>query len=1300
LGDTPEGYGGATPPSTPGGIPPGSAKPVTDINEALATMAQAITDSSKLTRDLVAHLERANATVTKTGQSFDYAHTELKSLLKDTANLEYSMKRIQKLQAARVGGGSTKSGTIEYVKNLQAEYKVLLQVLNTGKGQGRYVKDVEKALEGLDKKLKQVQKQNDRTWDSRAIQDINTELAETARRVEAVRKSMDKIQVDKMSKGFKDLGRAVDDAFGGQLSNTLQRIPGISGAMKAMRLSQQAGVAHRAVGKLGVERAANTQAAWKANARLVYQQHGRSGIQAMRNMGYAGGAPVPGTNLFGTTFKSRGRGTRMLGQAQGQGGVAATKGGSLDQMTVKTLVVQNMQTPGAKPKLKMDSKTGKFLDAKGISVDPATGQPEVEATTGGGRRGFRRPGTSDILANLRGKAGAPTSLEDVQNTMNGSGGLFSRTLNKLVGGMAEKEGGGFLAKGAQSLLSQGAGSAVAGLGEGAVGVGSSVLRGGLGLASRAAVPLALAGALVSLRDKVAEENKKIEGTFAGQGGFATGGSDDFSNIRKSMLSTGMSNNLRMGQGVEENMKIMATLGEGGLATGGTMRRGQDLKANLDDKRDQGLAGGGFYGSVMKNAVYNGKNLGMNQDSSVRLTMKLIEKFGQTTQETQKFFVGLDDMMQHSGVSAGKYVEVIEEITGQFNEMNRSLNMTLGLLNTVGKDGRMTGDAMKDMVKTLTAPTQMSTAQRMYNARGMIDSGDAASVAEGLDNSTAKELQELAASLKSRGVGDDLTGGSSGGDIQGNRAKIEQFLTERFKDKPEELKAALGPMEDKLNRVTSQQAQSQALKSGDASRVASAVEMGGESSPMAMMAHRANLRHAGEIGSLSKDKLARLLAGDQGVLQEVMQNPAVNQAQRQNVLASGENLTKSSQAMRQIQSIGATMGVGFGREGIGREGGKDAAAFLGGDESDRNKFQTMLELQKARIGAGYATERTKKDGSEDSEAMVNDFIEASTKNVGEVTAQLAGLDTTFKLVTTMGSALQKAVEADTSQRAADAAKSKAQSIADNTRTSAEIFAKSFEYLFNKLINMMDKMMDVLSPKWFDYKQNKGWAEDRSASLLEGLEGMDTSKFTPEQQTAYQANRDKLRSGAGTTGTSAEMDATHKTIAAFMDEASPGSGTAALQKAYAKQKVDDAEAMDNAYAKHGAAKDSKTMSEYLATYDDEDRGGGKYAVGNALKNLVGDETTGAGLQGSITEISKIFRDVRQTQNGDHLAVTTSTQGATNFMEEALKKFPEYVTKNTEGSKTTYNVFGANYINAPPPKGEAKGGEKPAVVTEPQK
>jgi hypothetical protein len=1258
-------------------------------------MSQLTESNTQVMQALLQHLNRVTGAGKELGKNYDYAHMELKSLLKDTANLEYSMKRIQKLQAARISGGASRAGTAEYVKNLQAEYKILLQVMNTGRGQGRYVKEIEKALDGLDKKLKHVEKQNDRTWDPSQIQEINDELKRTAKHVQQVAAAISTVQVGKMTQGFKDMGKAVDDAFDGSFSQVLQRIPGVAGMLKGLRISKQAGVAHGELGRVASERKANLQNVWKQNAPNVYAQHGRAGINTMRKMGFAGQVNLP-------SYKGTRRGGALVVPGAG-GNVAAKQGGALDQMNVKVLTVGRLVVGGegrgageaAAPiaqriKARLDPQTGRF-------VDKATGLPLSEAAAGlpaGPTTGQRR---KFDLSGLRDKFSATTSVDEVQKTMHGSGGMFSRTINKLVSGMAEKEGGGFLARGAQALISRGAGSATAGMAEGALGAGSSLLRGGLGMASRAAVPLAIAGALVQLRDKIAEENKKIESSFAGSGGFGSGEAEDFHNIRQSLLSTGFSKAALLGQDREKNQKIMDTLTESGLAVGGDMRRGKDLGSALDSQAlgpDGTNAGGGFYGSVMKNAVYNGRSVGMGQDASVRLTMKLIEKFGQTTQETQKFFLNLDNMMQHSGVSASKYVEVIDDVLGQFNEMNRSMTQTLSLLNALGKSGRMTGDTMKDVIKGLTAPTQMSTAQRMFNAQLMMQGGNATAAAQSLDSSNENEMGELVRSLRKAGVSENLLG-----NVGGNRNAIERSLGDIYKNDPAELKAKTGMLETKMNLIMSQKAQAEALRSGDAGRVAAVVDQGGESGPMAMMARRTNLQFGAKTVGWSKDKIQKLLGGDQGLLAELMGNLHFSELFKGNTLMSGESLTKGVQASAQATRSGAMTAMGFATApGV-------SAAQLTGTEgktddqiaTDKGKFDTMLQLQKAR---GKIV--LNKDGTENTQQMVDDFIKEAKENGDKLTDELTTLDATFKLVATNGSALQKALKENTEAQAEKDKQAQVQALADNTRTTSEIFAASFEYLFDKIINMLDKMMGVLKPSWLNKKADNAWSDRRA----EGINGILKTMKLPENATTEQKKElDELKrivgSGELTSGSAEDRDSKSKDVLnriAKLDPTRQGEiATIWGRESAAGYKKSWAGPLGS-LATDKNLNTADGFMDVMRGRSTSDNG----VVGNLLTDAIGDQKGDLAkglLKGGIEGAA--FRDIQRTYDADGMHLTSNTEGGRELLETLAKLRSDLVSKTTDDKgNTTYHIYSSSHINTSPPKGEAKSSEPTAKVTEPKK
>lgn len=1312
MGEEYGGKPGGTPPQQPGGsVPAGSAKPIAEINDALAAMSQLTSQNTQVMQALLQHLNRVSGASKDIGKNFDYAHMELKSLLKDTANLQFSMDRIKKLQAARVSGGAGRQGTVEYVKNLQAEYKILLQVMNTGRGQGRYVKDIEKALDGLDKKLKQVEKQNDRTWDASQIQEINAELERTAKNVRHVATALSSVQVDKMTKGFKDMGRTIDDAFGGQFSQTLQRIPGIAGMMKGFRVAKQAGQAQRDLGELEVRRRVNTQQAMRANAANVYSNHGRAGLNTMRGMGYAGASPRFSPGARKTLVRTNGKwGPAVPGQAPGSG-AAAKQGGALDQMTVKAMTVGRLVVgsagrggdapTGPKPLLARDPQTGKWVDKRtgrpynGPNA-PAVGDAPTADTAGPTtRQRFN-------LSGLRDRFSATAPVEDVQKTMHGSGGMFSRTLNKLVTGMAEKEGG-FGSTWAKNRLAQGAGSATAGLAEGALGTGSSLLRGGMGLASRAAVPLAIAGALIQLRDKVAEENKKIEASFAGSGGFGTGGAEDFHSIRKSLLSTGFSNAALLGQNQEKNQKIMDTLTEGGLASGKDLRKGLDLGTALDSQAlgpGGTMAGGGFYGSVMKNAVYNGRSVGMGQDASVRLTLKLIEKFGQTTQETQKFFLNLDNMMQHSGVSASKYVEVIDDVLGQFNEMNRSMTNTLGLLNALGKSGRLTGDTLRDVIKGLQAPTQMSTAQRMFNARLMMQGGNADSVAQSLTASNENEQAELARTLATHGVSSDLLG-----DVAGNRNAIERFLGEKYKNDPTTLKSVLGPLETKLNLIMSQKAQAEALRSGDVGRVAAVVDQGGESGPMAMGVRRTHLQFAAKLVGWDKAKTQRMLGGDQGLLAELMGIPQVSEMFKSNTLMSGESLVKGVQASAQASRSGAGTALGFATAN-----GASSAQLAGTEgktqdqiDQDKGKFQTMLELQKARIAAGgFGTKKADLEKSD--EELVDDFIKAAKENGDKLFNELTALDTTFKLVTTTGSALQKALKENTEAQAEKEKQAQVQALADNTRTTADIFADAFSHLFDKILNMLDSMMKVFKPSdWLKRKEDNSWSDRRAEGIAQIVKNMKLPEnATPEQRREFEDLKKLVASGELTTGSAEErnnktQDAMKRIVALDPSRQSEIGAIWGRENAAAYKKSWVGPMGSMATDANLNTAEGWMATKALRSESAEDTVGA--LLTKNLEGTGGGDLTKGVLRGNIEGAA--FRDIQKTYDADGMHLTSDTAGGRELLETLAKLRSDLVQKTTDDrGNITYHIYSSQHVNSPPPKSETKSGEKPAVTTEQKK
>lgn len=1097
MADPNDQMGGAGTPR--GGGPAVPRVDTQNLDVALATMARIAEQteaSTKATVELVRHLERVSRTSKEVGNNLDGWGTEFITVMRNSANLEYTIKRIQKLQAQRVGGGASRSGTADYIQQLQKEYKLLLQVLNTGKGQGRYVKEVDAALKGLDSTLKRVRTSNEATWDADAIQEVNRTLQETAQRVGDVQRAMSKVQVQKMTQGFHEMRKTMDDAFGGQFSQMLRRIPGVANIMQATRFRRQAGAAQEGLKTLSSQRMAMRQEAWKGAAREAVKTHGPGAMQHLRTLGYTGGRPVGNKLMSVGPLTARGRrtiGGVSAGVSQVGGSTVARAGGSLEQMSVKTMVVQQMVQGknAAKELARADAKAGRRA-----RFNPKTGElVGQQAETPAARTGAKRPSAkSNIIAFRRKVEGPAPDMDSVASTVAGKGGGFlSRGFNKAVTRVAESTGGrGLLGKLSTGLLSRGAGSATSGLAAGATGIGSSLLSGGLQVASKAAVPLAVVGALIAAHDKVKEENKKIQENLGGLGIHGTGREGvNFHGVRKSLLSTGLTGAAMWGQGQAENMKLMSTIGESGLAVGGSLRRGVDLHAALNQK--EGLQGNGFYGSIMKNALIGGRNIGMGQEQSTRLTLKLVEKFGKTMAATQDFFLQMDDMMASSGVTASKYIEIIDSVGDQFNDMNRSLTNTVSLLNTVGKGGRLTGEAMEKMIKGLQSPNQMSMAQRMFSAQGMIQSGDNERAAGSLQAELTRDLDALHKSLKEAGV----TGVESGADIAGKREAIELQLAQKAKTDPEGTKVLVASLEKTMNRRNVLQAQIGALKSNNPLGVASAEEMGGPNGTVAMYQKANTLKLIASNAGFSKKDTQALLAGDANAATRLQTSGVAALMKHEGTLQSGFDVMEAIQAQAQARRSGALAAVGFGAEA------KDAKSFYDADGKLNKKGETILKLQEARGKKG------------DSTTLLDSFIKESKENGAVLLKELQALDETFAQVTSNGSALQESVQTLVDMQAKADAEAKARNLREETRTMAEVFAKSFEYLFDQLLNVVGKGARLLNPsEWFAKRASDDpnrWVKGREGYMQNIINGIDRSKQSPQNLQELDQITGRINSG---------------------------------------------------------------------------------------------------------------------------------------------------------------------------------------------
>ena len=1020
---------------------------INSLNDSLKSIATLNERTVQLLEAQVRASERLNRASKDTGRELDGWHTEMRTLLRDTAEIQAAMERIKKLQKAQVATGSGKSGTLEYVRQVKQEYAYLMKTLTAGQHNKKYVKDVNKLLTDMSNIMKVIEKRSDSTWDSseEGLKGINRQLREANKGVMALKQNIDRVKVDRMSTSFKRLGATIDEAFSGDASRFMRQIPGVSGFLNVKRFGNRAAGAKENIEAFNRRRIEQRQAAARGNAQLFADKFGAPGVRAFRKMGYAGESPLP---KYHRAVKTR---TAGVPSEEGAAGSTTKKSGAAFLWDA--------------------SGTGKI--ALGGSGSSTPGRRTI--TVPKGLLGRSKWGLGKV---------APAELTGALGEGAGSSAFNRWALNQAKGTGAFKGIAG-------SLLTKGGGSAAAGLGESVVGASSGIMSGAFGAASKAAPWVAVAKGVMDVMDRVAIEHAKIQEVLGPYGARGTGNAhDEFSAVRNSLLSTGNGNATFLGQGLKENMDIMRVIGEGGMATGNTLRSGKmNLKGNLEMM--SGQEGNGFYGSIMKNAVYNGKNLGMNQESSVQLTMKLMEKFGKTTLATQEFFRDLDVMMEASGVSASKYIEIADGITDQFDDMNKSLSHTMGLLNNLGKTSRFTGKQMEEMIKTIEAKNAMNPAQMVVNAQTLINSGETQHMASAEEASAEAALKDLKTSLDDAGIE------IGEGGIMKNVNDIA-FQIGRSKSLNQQDKLSLsGTLSSTVDKVNASQSRAAGYRSNDPGRIAGILMATGTSGNTNAYQKLASMYNIAKSAGMSKDVLDGIMRGDPEALQKMLNSPKGLPTALINQSGSfqGEfEFVETANKFRDSRQAGALHLVSMA-EGMTPE------TLLEGKGGGKNAYNAILRAQRSRAQAGNYKF---KEGAGAERAAVDDFIRQAQDDKGarELAQQLQANDDTFRQMLDENSPLSKSIKTSTEQVKATL---KAEQTISATRTMADTFADSFQHLFNRLIISLDKIARFINRGMWEKEANAVNSKEHRGKLQDFKEAY--YKINPKELTEVQKARYK-------------------------------------------------------------------------------------------------------------------------------------------------------------------------------------------------
>ena len=96
----------------------------------------------------------------------------------------------------------------------------------------------------------------------------------------------------------------------------------------------------------------------------------------------------------------------------------------------------------------------------------------------------------------------------------------------------------------------------------------------------------------------------------------------------------------------------------------------------------------------------GGNIGMDSTQAAKESMKMMHDFNLSMGEVEDMFIGINLAVKSTGISTTKYLQLIDGITSQFDKFNKSLNFTVALISTLGKNAKYTAEDLQGMVQGL------------------------------------------------------------------------------------------------------------------------------------------------------------------------------------------------------------------------------------------------------------------------------------------------------------------------------------------------------------------------------------------------------------------------------------------------------------------------------------------------------------------------------------------------------------------------------------------------------------------------
>lgn len=599
---------------------------------------------------------------------------------------------------------------------------------------------------------------------------------------------------------------------------------------------------------------------------------------------------------------------------------------------------------------------------------------------------------------------------------------------------AEAAGGGEEVFGALATHGGGLGGSMMSRAAGTVESGIGMMGGAM---AKAAPILAVLDLLRQAFDKTVEQNKKMEEGL-GKGGLFTAkaGGAGFMQARQALTPGGVGFT-QMGLSFERNLKMAQAVVEGGY----------NIAELVTGERGKGPAGAaympGALGQFQQIAVGAGRVAGLGDTEGIQQTVKLLGQYRMTLETSNQFFVTVAKDSKAAGLSTTKYIAILDEASGHFDRMNKSMSESVNILRMLGRTGSIAGDDMQTMMDFFTQGSKTTfdtVAPKVFTSQQMT-SGMRDSLTEAHRTALQTSLDAADESLKKI---PDMGALKSGKELEAMGIKqANAYLTDmESKIAHAKIKGPDGTLVD-MDDITKQTSRSsveqvrnrmQSLisqKGGAMSRAASLSIYGSDIADT--MAD--NLTQVMSSSALAGGGLQRLMSGNMSAQQELGVQGVLEKVYGQGDPKASLDAFKQSQrnaAMGRIQDAQGSP--------------KDAKALV----TELLRLPGFKEEYKTK-GYTMSLREAAKDSAK--------FLKDNADKLGE---SVSFLGSTADWQVKQAAKDQKPTKGDMMQ-----AEQMGKVIGMQTQTSADVIANAFSTWFNDIIGFLGKItMGILKPSKAD------------------------------------------------------------------------------------------------------------------------------------------------------------------------------------------------------------------------------------------